>query len=71
MVREVINKCGVFYIEEGVLLRAEIPEGITKIVIPEGVTMIQSDAFRNCTGLRSVVFPEGLTKIGYAAFAFC
>lgn len=44
---------------------------ITKIVIPEGVTTINSYAFANLTALEEVVVPSTLTKIGLGAFYNC
>ena len=40
---------------------------IKNAVIPEGVRVIDGDAFRD-TGVESVVFPTTLEKIGYGAF---
>lgn len=44
---------------------------ITKIVIPEGVTTINSYAFANLTALEEVVLPSTLNKIGLGAFYNC
>ncbi len=44
---------------------------ITKVVIPEGVTTIESYAFAGLTALEEVVFPTTLTKIGIYAFDGC
>ncbi len=44
---------------------------ITKVVIPEGVTDIESYAFANLTALEEVVFPTTLTRIGVGAFYGC
>lgn len=44
---------------------------ITKVVIPEGVTEIQSYAFTGLTALEEVVLPSTLTKIGLGAFMNC
>ena len=44
---------------------------ITKVVIPEGVTDIESYAFANLTALEEVVLPSTLTRIGLGAFYGC
>jgi hypothetical protein len=48
------------------------PAGLTGIInIPEGVTSIGSNAFRDCSGLISITIPEGVTSIGNNAFDGC
>ena len=44
---------------------------ITKVVIPEGVKIINSYAFANLTGLEEVVFPSTLESVEYGAFYGC
>lgn len=44
---------------------------ITKVTLPETITEIGSDAFRNCSKLESVNIPSAVTEIGKGAFAFC
>lgn len=44
---------------------------ITKVVIPEGVTTIESYAFAKLTALEEVVLPTTLTRIGAGAFLGC
>lgn len=58
-----------FVIEDGVLT-SYVGEG-GDVVIPEGVTRIESGAFENQTKITSVVLPEGVTSIGGRAFAEC
>jgi hypothetical protein len=43
-------------------------EAVGEIVIPMGVTEIDSYAFMRCTGIVSVVIPESVTTIGFSAF---
>ncbi len=44
---------------------------ITKLVIPDDVTSIGSDAFYGCSGLTSVTIPNSVTSIGSSAFSGC
>ena len=44
---------------------------LTDLVIPEGVTAINSYAFYGCTGLTSVSIPDSVTTIGVSAFTGC
>ena len=41
------------------------------LIIPDGVTSIGNNIFRNCTGLTSVTIPNGVTSIGERAFSGC
>lgn len=43
--------------------------GLKNIVIPEGVTSIELQAFENCQDLESVTLPQSLKKLGYHMFA--
>jgi hypothetical protein len=44
---------------------------VTKVVIPNSVTMIGNSAFSGCTGLTSVDIPNSVTLIGGGAFSGC
>ena len=46
-------------------------ENITEVIIPEGVTTIESWAFYGCSNLTEVKFPATLTTIEDCAFAEC
>ena len=44
---------------------------LTRIVIPDGVTTIYSDAFKGCTNLQEVTMPRTTTTIKSGAFTGC
>lgn len=46
-------------------------EGLTNIVIPEGVTSIGDLSFADCKGLMNLVIPKSVVSIGKDAFAGC
>jgi len=50
---------------------AMIPDRLTDISIPEGVTSIEKSAFALCSGIRSVSIPDSVTVIGQDAFYAC
>ena len=58
-----------FVIENGVLMKYNGPGG--QVVIPEGVTIIGTRAFRNCAAMTEVVIPESVCEIGADAFHGC
>ena len=39
--------------------------------IPDGVTIIEDNAFKDCKSLKSVTIPNGVTSIGESAFEGC
>ena len=45
--------------------------GVKKIIIPEGVTSIEDNAFYNCDNITSVTLPNSVTSIGNNAFRNC
>ena len=48
-----------------------VPEDVQYVEIPQGMTGIRENAFRNCFGLQSVVIPDSVTEIGKDAFYGC
>lgn len=60
-----------FEIENGVLKRYFQEEGVTEVIIPEGVTTIGYAAFYKNKYIQSVYIPEGVTTIETNAFKWC
>ena len=48
-----------------------VDNGVTKLVIPKGVTRIAAYAFSDNNALTDVVIPDGVKSIGQDAFASC
>lgn len=46
-------------------------EGVTRVIIPEGVKRIEHAAFYNCKNLESITLPESLEEVGESVFAYC
>ena len=46
-------------------------KNITKVVIPEGVTLIMRKAFCDCSSLVEIVIPDSIREISYEAFKNC
>ena len=66
--------CVEIYMSQNVYIynpNVPVPEDVQYVEIPQGITGIRKNAFRNCISLRSVVIPDGVTKIGDNAFDFC
>ncbi|MBE6211317.1 MAG: hypothetical protein E7130_06795 [Rikenellaceae bacterium] len=61
------NRC---LIIDGVL-NVFAPAGITSYAIPDSITSIENNAFRNCTSLISVTIPDSVTTIRNHAFYCC
>lgn len=61
--------------ESGMLIEKRILKDVsrelTKVVIPDSVISIDSEAFRDCTSLTSVTIPDSVTEIGSSAFNGC
>ena len=45
--------------------------GLTSVVMPDGVTKIGQDAFRECEELKDIKFSNNLVHIGRRAFLYC
>ncbi len=63
---------GNLYTKDGkVLKQYAIGKTSTSFIILDGVTSIESNAFRNCPALTNVVIPDSVQSIGAYAFADC
>ncbi len=60
-----------FEIENGVLTSYIEEDGVSEIVVPDGVTEIGEAAFGGCSTLRYITLPEGVQIIGDYAFGCC
>ena len=63
------NNMADFEIENGVLIKYRGSGG--DVAVPDGVTSIGDEAFRDCSSLVSIELPESVTSIGYRAFDKC
>ena len=67
---KIINSC--LKIQDGHLLKFDESKTIKKtIVIPEGITVICKDSFKNCVNIESVILPKTLKTIEENAFQSC
>lgn len=75
-----IEECGYpFIIINGILADAQacsayvFEDGspITEVIIPDGVTSINTNAFSGCENIESVIVPNGVVSIGEYAFSGC
>lgn len=60
-----------FRIENQVLIRYQEEEGITEVIVPDGVTEIGISAFALNKNIESIVLPESVKIIGAYAFRDC
>ena len=58
-------------IKDGILVYGVTDKDITDVVIPDGVTTIEKNAFENCRKLKSITFPSSLREIQDCAFSDC
>ena len=58
-----------FLIEDGVLMCYTGSD--SHIIIPDGVTRIESHVFNGRTDITSIILPNSVTSIGSGAFSYC
>ncbi len=58
-----------FTIKNGILIQYNGND--THVIIPEGVTAIEDNAFTQCKNIESITIPDGVTSIGIGAFFWC
>ena len=49
----------------------QISDGVTSMVLPEGLTSIPEGCFRQCGGIQSVTIPSTCTSVGTQSFMAC
>ena len=59
-----------FEVRNGVLVKYHEPNGVTRVIVPSGITKIGQRAFE-CCSMIEVIIPEGVTEIGECAFQDC
>ena len=57
--------------DEKTLIRYTPGKTATTFVVPDSVTRISHNAFRDCTSLTEVIIPNSVKSIGYGAFRNC
>ncbi len=46
-------------------------EDLKEVIVPEGITSIESEAFLDCSSLTTITFPASLQRIDFNAFFDC
>lgn len=59
------------YIYDGSPIDGIVRDRIKNIVISDGISYIEQDAFYDCINLESITIPDSVTEIGSYAFAYC
>lgn len=65
------TESGIFTIQGSVLTDYNQIEGVTEVIIPDGITTIGEYAFSGCSNITSVMIPDSVTSIEEGAFFDC
>ena len=65
------NGVGSFETYSTSCINFERQDTLESVIIPEGITSIGDESFRNCSGLTSIEIPDSVTSIGKMAFYEC
>ena len=57
--------------KDGVWRSIQYKDKVVALILPDSVTSIEDEAFRDYSSLTSITLPNGLTNIGYSAFEGC
>ena len=57
--------------KDGKIILTACKKRVINVAIPNNITQIGEDAFRDCKRLKSIVLPSSITKIKSGAFRNC
>lgn len=62
---------GNFHTQDNIITGRFAPAGIQTLILPSGITALESEAFTEAPLLQSITLPEGITSIPFGAFSAC
>ena len=68
-ITEITFPAGYTTVKAGFAASSTIPASVRKIIIPDGYTKIDNQAFLNLSNVQEIVVPESITTIGQTAFS--
>ena len=60
-----------FVIKGGILKKYTEENGVTEVIVPDGVKSIAKEAFMDCKNIVSIILPNSIESIGQSAFYRC